>query len=466
MAEASKVVDMGLVSGMRALRTILQSRNWLSKMAGMTFGGKRNLYEAMGYKDMLDLNDFWSRYERGDIAARIIEAFPEGTWRGEGEVYEIEDPKKWTDFEKAWKKLAERLSLWPMFLRGDTLAGIGQYAGILIGAPGSLKEALPKSLKDEDIAFLMPYSQRDCQAKEYVTDKKDPRFGEVQYYEFKRVETATLSNSPGLPILVHWSRVIHVPSDKLLDDNVNGIPRLQRVWNRLDDLDKVLGAGSEAFWLRAHQGYQFNLDKDVELDPTGEAELDKQINEFMDGFRRAVKTRGMEMNTTKSDVATFDRNVLAIIGLISAATKIPQRILMGSEQGQLASQQDRVNWAQRVQDRRKQFAEPHVVRVFVNRMQSIGVLPPTPDGYKVWWPEVFDLSDDERAVIAARWAEINQKNKRVVVTTDEIRDRILGLGPLSDEDVERENKRMTLGMPAPPSTRSDPPAIKGNEPTR
>ena len=65
---------------------------------------------------------------------------------------------------------------------------------------------------------------------------------------------------------VHWSRIIHV-TDGLLDDEFYGFPRLQRVWNKLDDLLKVVGGGSEAFWLLATPTRQYDIDPKVPVKP-------------------------------------------------------------------------------------------------------------------------------------------------------------------------------------------------------
>jgi hypothetical protein len=255
---------------------------------------------------------------------------------------------------------------------------------------------------------------------------------------------------------VHWSRIVHV-ADGCLDDHVYGQPRLQRVWNLLDDLEKVTGAGSEAFWLRAHQGYHFDLDKEVELDDTAETQLSDEVDEFVNNIRRAVRTRGVKLTSLGSDVANFDRNVDSIITQISSGTGIPKRILVGSEQGQLASEQDRVNWAERVQDRRNEFAGPTVVRQFVDRLIEHGALP-EPSDYDVRWPQIFDLSDDERAKIAVKYAEINQKAGKIVVTVDEIRDLTLGLGALPEE-ARKENEETAKAA----GTRNKPGIMPGGD---
>jgi hypothetical protein len=429
---------------MRALESSLIPRAKISQAAGRTFAGERNLETALGYKSDLTPDDYWKRYERGEVAASVVEAYPQGTWRGEGEVFDDPDNEESeTEFEKIWAELAFRLQIWPTFRRGDTLAGLGQYAAILIGGPGpALNTPLPKPLKPEQIQFLQPYSQRELDIEELETSTNSPRFGEVTTYKLKRLTPKVGTKTLVIPErVVHWTRMVHIPADGLLENNIFGQPRLQRVWNRLDDLDKCVGGGSEASWLRAHPGYQLDLDKELQLDEEAQDDLDDEIEEFKHGISRFMQTRGVRMEVLNAEVANFDKNVDSILGLIAAGSKIPQRILSGSERGQLASQQDRVNWTERVKDRRNEFAAPYLVHQLVRRLVDHGVLPtPKDNRFTIWWPDVFDLSDDERAIIAGRWAEINQKNKSTVVLTNEIRGRILGLGPLDEKDIKKENE--------------------------
>lgn len=434
---------MNALMMIRRLESALVSRSNLAQAAGLTFGGKRDVSEALGYKETLDAADYWARYRRNSVAGRVVEAYPSGTWRGLGELIEVEDPNTITTFEKAWDEFNTRLRVWPVFRRLDILAGLGRYSVLLIGAPGALSSDLPDALTPEQIVFLNAFSEKDVSITEFETRTTNPRFGMPTLYEI----TGTDPRNATRPVKVHWSRLIHV-ADGALDNEIYGLPRLERVWNHLDDLEKVVGAGSEAFWLRAHQGYQFDIDKDTRLDEKGEEDLKDEVDEFINGIKRVVRTRGVKLQTLGSDVASFDANVQSIIALISSGTGIPQRILMGSERGQLASQQDRVNWAERVQDRRTEFAGPYIVRALVDRLLEHGALP-EPETYDIRWPQIYDLSDDERAKIANQWATINQKNKDtggLVLTANEIRDRVLGLGPLKKQDV---TEAMSM-MPKPP----------------
>ena len=397
--------------------------------AGGTFGGLRDLYTALGYKRDLSISDFRDRYERGDIAARIVEAMPWATWRAGGEVIETPDPNKVTEFERIWLELSVRLQMWPTFLRADVLAGLGRYSIVLIGAPGAPDTPLRQGLRAEEIAYLQPYAEDDAKILKFDTAMTSSRFGRPEFYQisFSRMVSEHAPKEAATPAKVHWTRIIHF-ADTLLDDNVFGQPRLKRVWNRLDDLEKVAGGGSEAFWLRVHQGMHLNVDKDVDVSTEELDRLKEQAKEYEHGLRRMFTTRGTEVNMLGSDVAPIDKHIDALLTLIAGAVGIPKRILIGSERGQLASNQDKDNWDERVMDRRNNMAGPQIVRQLVDRFVDFGVLP-KPEKYEVTWPEIQRLSALDRADMAVKWGNINHRMGVVVVRPSEIRETVLGLHP-------------------------------------
>jgi hypothetical protein len=416
---------------MRSLAaSVLSMRSQIANAARITFGGLRNVGKILGYADKIEPKEYRERFERNELAARVVEKAAQATWRSGAEVYEVEDPKVETPFEAQWKALADRLSLWSLFYRADVLSGLGRYAVLLIGAPGDLQTELKKVKGPEDIMYLMPYAEEEAKVDTYEIDFSKPRFGQPLTYKITR----QLDVGGKVQKVVHWTRIIHI-ADGLLDDNIHGQPRLKRIWNRLDDLDKVVGGGAEAFWMRAHQGYQFDIDPEVKVQDGDKEEMQEQIDKFAHGMQRTLRTRGVTVSTLGSDVADFSGPAAIIVDLIAAGIGIPKRILMGSERGELASTQDRENWDAYVEDRRKQFAEPVLVKQFIERMILIGALPSA--AFKTAWPEINSLTEVERSTVAENWSKLNTNMGEVVVTPDEIRDRALLLPPISDEDRER-----------------------------
>lgn len=414
-----------------AMSSALNFRQRLREFFLRTYGGKRNVSKTLGYKEFLDVSDYRMRFARNEVANRVVKALPKATWKGGADIIEDEDPTTETPFEAAWSDLAERLNIWSKFLQADILAGIGHYSILLIGAPGNLDSPLT-SAKPEDIVYLQAFCEDDALIQEYEIDITSSRFGLPKYYMVNRtnMSSPTSINSAVVGRRVHWTRVLHI-ADGLLDDNVFGEPRLQCIWNRLDDLDKVAGGGAEAFWRRADAGTQFDLDPTLELDEPAKDKLKAQIESYEHEMKRYLTTRGVKVNQLGSDVADFQNSVNSIISLISAGTGIPQRVLMGSEQAKLASKMDRSNWDERVEDRRKDYAAPHVVRPFIMRMLSLGVLPhPVDDAYDIKWTIIKVLDDEQRAQVASQWANLNKDAGETVVLPNEIRTKVLGLVPI------------------------------------
>ncbi len=417
---------------LRSAVSALIQRADFAELAGQSFRGDRNIYESLGYQRILKPTDYRGRYNRGGIAKRIVEAFPRSTWRGGGELVEDEDPDNETPFEKAFADLNKRLKVWTIFERADILAGLGRFSVILLGAPGKFDEPL-KKCKPEDLKYMTPFSERDVTVETLVDTTDDERFGLPTYYNVRRIGLQN-NQSNSLGLRVHYSRIIHV-ADGLLDDPLFGTPRLMAPWNYLDDLDKVVGGGAEAFWKRADRGMHVKIDPTLTATDTMVAELKDNLQEYTDRLKRNITTQGVDLVPMGSDVAQFNASAATLIDLISATTGIPQRILMGSERGQLASSNDQTNYDDRVQDRRDAYAGPVIVQPFVQRMQEFGILPEC-DDYEARWPEIEELDEKEKMELAYKAAQTNQAQGETVITSDEIRE-MLGREPLTDQQKEQ-----------------------------
>jgi hypothetical protein len=456
----------------RRLASVIASRLLFSQKTGVTHEGKRDVYKALGYAQDIQPEQYRARYRRNAIAARIVEAMPKATWRGGGEVREDPNPNRDTLFEKAWDQLVLRLNVWSVMMRADTLGGIGRFSIMLIGAPGSdLSQEMPRGRDQKEIIYLTPFAEDDVKVLAIETNLGSARFGHPTMYGIKRLDPQQLAikdfytiDPKVVPIKqptieytkVHHSRVVHL-ADSILDDQIYGMPRMERVWNLIDDLEKVTGAGAEAFWLRSNPGYQWDLDKDVELEPEEEEALKQEADDWANQYTRIARTKGVKINTLGSEVANFSGPTDAILTQIAGGTGIPKRILLGSERGDLASTQDRSNWTERIMDRRTEFAGPMVVRVFVDRLIKYGYLP-TPKEYVVRWPLIQNLDEVQRAEIADKLAAINQKQVQAglppVVDSNELRDKYLDMVPMTPQqlaDIEAAKPKPALPAATDPN---------------
>ena len=202
-------------------------------------------------------------------------------------------------------------------------------------------------------------------------------------------------------------------------------------------MEKVAGGSAEAYWLIAHRGMHLNIPSDSVLDPEDEAAIEDEMTDYYDGFRRFIKTQGAELNQFQSET-TDPRGVFQIlISLIAGETNIPQRILIGSERGQLASSQDARSWNELILERQENHAEPNILRPFVNMLMSAGALP-TIESYFVSWPALTFQTENEKAEMAARAAQainnvakhmtlMSQVSETPIVSAVEFREKFLGL---------------------------------------
>lgn len=396
-------------------RSVLADRLALGRH-GTSHAGKRDYFEILGYPIEPQLVDYIAKFERDPIGGRIIEFPPEETWRDTPTIKDGKDKeaKEDTEFCNAWNDFAQKMRVYHYCQRVDTLAGIGSFGLLHIGVAGhgDLKSEVLRVPNISDIIYLRPYSEEAVSVYEWQTNPNNPRYGLPHLY---RIDVSYMSGSASnvqidtRELIVHWSRCIHV-ADGLLENEVFGRPRLQRVLNLLDDILKVVGGSAEATWKLMRKGLVLNIDPEAEISPTQAEDLQKQFDEYDHGLRRFMQTRGMDVHDLGSEVVNPDKLFDVIITLVSIATRIPKRILLGSERGELASSQDAANWAGYIAYRQLNYAEPIILRPFIDRMIRWGAVPPpTNKQYTVMWDALFEQSDAEKADVANKWADAAQK---------------------------------------------------------
>ena len=175
--------------------------------------------------------------------------------------------------------------------------------------------------------------------------------------------------------------------------------RSKPVYNRLMDIRKVLGGSAEMFWKGGFPGYAFEINPelgDVEVDMES---LKDMVEKYMGGLQRYLALTGMTAKSLQPQVADPRGHIQAHLQAIAISLSIPQRILFGSEAAKLASSQDARMWNKRVSKRQEGYVTPLVVRPFVGRLITFGILP-KPKQYFVGWPDLNTPSDEDRAKIA------------------------------------------------------------------
>ncbi len=344
---------------------VFLSRLQLATGLGMSFNGQRDIYTALGYPKEIEYKDYLERYKRQEIAQAIIDRPIRASWDGEISVLSNDKTDK---LQNGWIDLEKSLNLKENLMTLDRLTGLGHYGILFLGfadvqQASHLKTPVNNGSK---LLFVRPFSESTAKIQELVKSTSDKRFGKPEHYQ--------ISFTTGESVLVHHSRVIHIVDNSLETTN-EGKPRLEAVYNRLMDLEKIVGGDAEMFWRGARPGYSGKVDKDFAMTDTAKTDLQKQVNEYENDLIRILINEGVDLKALTQQVADPTNHVDVQIQMISSQTGIPKRILTGSEIGQLSSTQDLANWLSFIKTRREQFNEPKILRPFIEKCQQYKVLP-------------------------------------------------------------------------------------------
>ena len=390
----------------------LTGRLRFMRQAGLQYKGVRDIYAAAGYvaEGAETFDHYWSLYTRDPVAGRVVDMPAKTTWRTPPEVFEGEhedvETHMPTAFEAAWAALAKRLRVWRHFERADRLARVGRYSLLFLGARGGDDRALATPLEGlggpADLLYLSSFAERYAVISTWQRNPSSARFGLPESYKIEL--SSGIAGFGTKNVVVHHSRVIHVAEDPLVDD-VYGRPALQRALNALADMLKVSASTGEAYWQLAARVLTAKLDPTMAF-PEGVSSkaaltaLGEDLEAIVHDLRRQFVGHGVELgwlDTTTPD-PTSALEVFKV--LLSVATGIPTRVFFGSEKGELASSQDERNYFGMINERQEQFAEPTVLRAFIDRLVGAGALPPPEAGvgeYTVLWPNLFELTEKETA---------------------------------------------------------------------
>jgi len=379
--------------------TGLVSRAAMAGALGQTFGGARDTYEIFGWKKELFFRDFFDMYERHGIAGRVVDALADETWRKppilkDGDIKGDDgNAKQHTEFLKAWSTLAEEHDLWALFNEMDDSLGYSRYAIMLIGAPGQYDQPITEARK---IGFFQVYDEGQAVISSFDRNTASPRYGLPVLYN------VTFEDG-GRTVPIHYTRVIHF-KDRRGRSRVYGAPRLKKPYNYLSDLEKVVGSSSEAFWLLIRKGLVLSSQEGKNFPAVGTPEylaMQAEIEEWEHQLRRVMRLKGVDITDLGAQVVDGKAQHDLLITDIAGTVGMPQRVLVGSERGELASTSDDANWAAVVESRQLNTCSKWV-KDTAKTLIDLGVLPKPTGKMTLEWPDLFQLTRLEEADLTTK----------------------------------------------------------------
>lgn len=393
---------------------------------------RRNLDDECGYpQGDPTLEEYVAMYDREPIAARVVDILPEESWRSAPAVFEDEDASTVTEFEEAWDLLGQDLRgsryrgdeghpVWEVLARADKLSGIGSYGVILLGLDDGKKLSDPVDGidlktgklsvhgdgKQRKVLYMRPLDESQATIVAEEKDPASPRCGFPTKYSVQLGESPLQSAlqggySAGAEVQeVHWTRVIHL-ADNLRSGEVRGVPRQRPVWRRLLDLQKLYGGSAEMYWHGAfpgmHLGTQPELGPDVRVDK--EAVKD-EMEKYMNSLQRYITTTGMTATMLSPTVVDPTPYVNIHVDAICIKLAVPRQVFIGSEPGKLGGDVGFLGaWIQRLRDRQCNYLIPRAIVPTVDRLILVRALP-EPEEYRVEWPDLAALGEQEKAQVA------------------------------------------------------------------
>lgn len=375
---------------------------------------RRDIDLECGYPKELTIEQYQMMYDREGIATRVVQVWPEESWADDPEVLETEDPTE-TEFERVFKEVEKKVQLWAKLAIADEISGIGRFGVLLLGFGDGKEFSEPvEGINDKEekvgnaqheLFYVRPLGEAQVRVQEVETNQSNPRYGKPKLYAVAFEKSAEQrTGQPGITtrsskeVLVHWTRIIHI-ADNRKESETFGVPRMQSLFNRLYDLRKITGGSGEMFWKGGFPGYSFEMDPQARpLTTTQKAALKEEIRQFADGLQRYMTVQGVSAKSLTSQVADPRGHIDVQFSMISVVLGIPKRVLMGSEQSQLASSQDTKRWNKRVEKRQKKYLNPFVIRPTIDRLIALGVLPEVEE-YKVVWPDLDVPSAGDKAAV-------------------------------------------------------------------
>lgn len=356
--------------------------------AGYAYGTDRDIFGALGYPDVLNYSHYEAWYKRDGVGTRVINAPVDATWQNPPEI--TEDDVEETAFEKQIKLMTKdsNIRLWHNLKRVDRMSRVGEYSILFLGFSG-VEELNQEPSKNSTLAYIRPYTQGSVTISGYVKDFSNPRFGLPEEYSIQIKNVGSRN--------VHWSRVIHVIGDQY-DSETEGTPALENVFNYMLSLLQVVGGSGEAFWRQGIPGFAFLHDEDSVLGNLDD--FKEEVDAWIHQLQRYIRLQGMDVKQLNPKIASPKDTIDGLFQLISVATGIPKRILTGSEMGERASQQDRLNWGDKIEERREIHAGDNIIKPLISRLIEYGALTPPekgPDEYEIRWPPIYSPSEKEKA---------------------------------------------------------------------
>lgn len=409
---------------------------FLSEWSGHVLNStKHNHYFDFGYPATKDLtfNDHFEMYRRHGLAKGVIELTAQKTWETVPEFLETPADEDATKQETALAKRLRKLRFWQHMIETDKRSQVGAYAGLILRIGDGKKFDQPVDKKVPGginaIIEVIPAWEGQLTVSDFDMDETSPDYGKPRLFQFNESAVSTTHGQPR-SFNVHPDRVLILSDSGTVHDR----SALEPAYNALLDCEKVSGAGGEGFWKNSKGTMILEVDKEARIaematsmgvTPTELYDaISEQVKDVNTGLDQMFMAQGINVKSHQTNLPSPEYFFQSPLQMLCAAMQIPQKILIGMQTGERASQEDQSQWAKTNMARRENRIIPFLDD-FLERLVRFGMLDKDSEWFVHWTPLMED-SPAEKMEFAKKMAEINQtmQGSQPPFTHDEIRARV------------------------------------------
>lgn len=442
----------------------VMSRTFLKQLStGSGLDDKRNgSWQNYGYKENLEFEDFYRLWRRNGIANALVTRTIGKSWHDDPEIIQgdlDQKDKETTPWETSVKLFADKYDMWHAFQEADLYQMVGGFSGLILQvADGKAwNEPLTKSTRDKRLYKFIPAWKGQLTPISYEDDQKKLTFGMPTMYMFQELAVGETGNKGAARNLeIHPDRVI------AFGDYETGLSCFEASFNAFVNLEKITGGSGESFLKNASRQLAINFAKEVDLSaiaaahkkPIGKIqEIFDQITTNMNlGMDQSILTQGAEVKPLVATVPDPEHHYAIALGEACAPFQCPTKIVIGNQEGSLASTEDKREWAETNQARRVSRMS-RFIKAAILHLQQFGFIQK--GEFAVKWSNLAEMTDSEKVERALKLAEINAKNfisGDLTYRTEEIRD---ASGHDNDEAIEKLPEDDSQDDDLPPADNKD-----------
>ena len=369
------------------------------------------LWQDFGYPETVEFYMHWNMWRRNGLARRGAKLPVDVCWLSCPEVKQIGEHLEPTPFESAIDALNRRLSFDHVMRNADLCQRIGRYGAILVTvADGKTREQPLDIVRPDQIVKLTPLFEGQLTPSDIDQSRDSARFGLPTTYTYQSNNVGGRDSRSSDAGLIHYSRLIVITEDGFGDD-IYGIPCNEAGFNALLNWQKTQGSGAEGFWRAAAQRFVLQATGGTESQDFSSEELSDlsdMIAKMFSGFDAIPSLGNYEMKGlnvgTMSDPTGFRQMQLEEY---SASMGIPSKMLVGSQTGVKAADEDSSGFMREMQSRRENVISQWV-NDWINWIDLHTTIDTPESGYEVEWDDLTAPGADQKMALAKEMAAINK----------------------------------------------------------